>query len=317
MNDDYIKEKQLSNLPKSVPIDALKFLIPKTETSICKIELNEGGHGTGFFCNITKGWNTIKVIMTNHHVLNEEDISIGKKIVFSLNNDKIFYDINIDKSRKTYTNKQYDITIIEIKQNDNLDKIDFFDIDKRIFNENPNEIFKNEQIYLLHYPKGNRMEYSMGLIKDIKDDNFTIRHLCDSACGSSGAPIINTINFQVIGIHKGAPIGNNNWNLGTLLKEPIENFNNDENENYIKESDNIEIKKENIEKVQNDNITIEKVKEKNKKEYITENYKFKKEKENIEKVQNNNIKNAKENRQKDKNDNIKIEKEKKIIKKNI
>ena len=224
MNDDYIKEKQLSNLPKSVPIDILQFLIPKMERSICKIRLNEGRYGTGFFCNITKDWNTIKVIMTNNSVLNEEDISIGKKIIFSLNNDKIFYDIKIDESRKIYTNIKYNITIIELKQKDNLDKIDFFDIDERIFNENPNEIFKNEQIYLLHYPKGDRMEFSVGLIKDIKDDNFTIRHLCDCDWGSSGAPIISSLNFQVIGIHKEAPIRNNNWNLGTLLKEPIEKF---------------------------------------------------------------------------------------------
>ena len=68
MKDDYIKEKELSNLPKSVPIEVLKFLIPKIETCICKIKCNEGGQGTGFFCNITNGWNTIKVFMTNNNV---------------------------------------------------------------------------------------------------------------------------------------------------------------------------------------------------------------------------------------------------------
>ena len=70
-------------------------------------------------------------------------------------------------------------------------------------------------------------------------------------------------------ILEGGAEGTKNYNLGTLLKEPIENFNNDENENYkkiyTKENNNIEIEKENMEKVQNDNITIEKVKENNNK----------------------------------------------------
>ena len=77
-------------------------------------------------------------------------------------------------------------------------------------------------IYLLHYPKGNKMQYSIGLIKNI--DDYTIRHLCDSSGGSSGAPIINSMNFQVIGIHKGGA-ERGNYNLGTLLKEPLLNFN--------------------------------------------------------------------------------------------
>ena len=58
------------------------------------------------------------------------------------------------------------------------------------------------QIYLLHYPKGNKMEYSVGLIKNINEDNYTIRHSCDTNSASSGCPIINSINFQVFGILK-------------------------------------------------------------------------------------------------------------------
>ena len=233
-NDDYIKEKTLVNMPKAIPFEALDILSPKAKTNICKIKCNDGANGTGFFCNIPYEYNIIlKVLMTNNHVLNKEDLSIGKKIKFSINNDKIFYEIEIDE-RKIYTNENYDITIIEIKESDKLDKIGFFDIDDRIFNENSNEIFGNMQIYLLHYPKGNKMEYSVGLIKDIdQNDNYTIRHLCDSSDGSSGGPIINSINFQVIGIHKGGARGAKNFNLGTFLKEPLEKFKNKTKSIYI------------------------------------------------------------------------------------
>ena len=68
------------------------------------------------------------------------------------------------------------------------------------------------------------MECSSGLIKEIEEDGYTIRHLCDSNTGSSGGPIINSLNFQIIGIHKGAPKNEQNYNLGIFLKKPIKEF---------------------------------------------------------------------------------------------
>ena len=196
-SEDYIKENELANMPKSISFEILKIIIPKTETCICKIECIDGGHGTGLFCNIPYGWNILKALMTNNHVLSKDDISIGKKIIFSINNEMIYYEIKIDESRKNYTNEKYEITIIELKENHNLEKIQFLDIDSQIFKEDPYTIFINKQIYLSHYPKGKQMEYSMGLIKNIDEDNYTIRYLCDSNSGSSGGPIINSANFQL------------------------------------------------------------------------------------------------------------------------
>ena len=238
-DESYQKEKELSQNPRSIPFESLEILIPKAKTCICKIKCSKGGYGTGFFCNIENDFNVyMKVLMTNNHVLNQEDILQGKLIIFSLNNDNTYYEIQIDESRKKYTSDVYDITILELKESDKLDKIDYFDIDKRIFNENPNEIFKNVEIFLLHYPKGNKMEYSIGLIKSVHENNYTLRHTCDSNFGSSGAPIINAINFQVIGIHKGGA-DKGNYNLGTILKEPLEKFkvsNNINNESVITEN---------------------------------------------------------------------------------
>ena len=95
-NEDYIRENELANIPKSIPLEILKIIIPKTETFICKIECNDGGHGTGFFCNIPYGWNILKTFMTNNHVILKDYISIGKKIIFSINNEMIYYEIKID-----------------------------------------------------------------------------------------------------------------------------------------------------------------------------------------------------------------------------
>ena len=99
---------------------------------------------------------------------------------------------------------------------------------------------------MLHYPKGIKKEISFGIIQSITEDEDrkTIYHLCDSNAGSSGSPIINRKNFQIIGIHKGAPTGSQNYNLGTLLKEPIEKFNeeikmNKNNNNNVENIDEI------------------------------------------------------------------------------
>ena len=202
LGENYILEKKLNNKPESISYEKMQILCQKMETCICKIKCNNGT-GTGFFCNIQYGnWNNIiKVLMTCNHVLNEDDIKMNKKIIFSINNGKQHHEIIIDKSRKSYTNKEYDITIIEIKEKDNIDKNSFFDIDNEIFKNNSCEMFKQKNIYLLHYENG-EMKFSVGLIQNINNDNYIISHSCNSNEGSSGGPIINSNTFQVIGVHK-------------------------------------------------------------------------------------------------------------------
>ncbi len=129
----------------------------------------------------------------------------------------------IDEKRKIYTNDKYDLTIIEIKKEDGLKNDSFFEIDNRIFNNNK-KVFIKQSIYLLHYPKGKEMKWSNDLIKTIYEDNYTIEHFCDTSEGSSGAPLISSINYKVIEIHKGGGKGGMQYNLGTLLKEPILEF---------------------------------------------------------------------------------------------
>ena len=224
----------------------IKVLKGFSKTHICKINCKDGSYGTGFFCNIPFGWNNyLKVLMTSNHILNEKDIQPGQTINFSIDNDFKKYSIIIDNNRLTYINKSFDVTIIETKKYDKINEKSFFDLDKQIFQENAYSILKNNQIYLLHYPKGNEMEISPGIIQNITIDNTKIEHLCSSSGGSLGAPLINKNTHQVLGIHKGEK--GKKYNIGTLLKEPIEKFKeeiktkNIDIEKYIQENENIEI----------------------------------------------------------------------------
>ena len=221
---DYIPEKNIEGQAKAVHDKTLLNLVQKR---ICKIKCSEG-NGTGFFLNINIDEFDyslrVRALITNRHVLNEDDIKPGKKISFSLNNDEEKYEIEIGKERKIYTSEIYDVTIIEIKDEDKLNKDSFFEIDDNIYN--PNHNFNNKLIYLLYYPKGKGMLFQQGSIKnvDVKEKNYEIEYLCDSNSddGSSGGPLINSIDYKVIGIDKGA--SKSNFNCGTLLKEAIIEF---------------------------------------------------------------------------------------------
>ena len=264
LNQNYIKEKDLHNASEPVSIDILKTIIEQTEKSICKIKCSEEGSGTGFFCVIPfpDKFNLLPVLITNNHVLQKKDISKGKIIKFSLNNEKQFFEISIDSSRKAYTNEKYDITIIEIKKTDNLNVNDFLEIDENIYKDNLNDTYKQKSVYLIYYPYGKKASYSNGVIKSINEDNYNIEHLCPTKPGASGCPIINLYNNRVMGIHKGADI--KNWNVGTFIKDPITKFyeeNNKKKENKINEIEKDKEKEQNNNKKENNEMNG---KEKNK-----------------------------------------------------
>ena len=100
------------------------------------------------FCKIPfpNEFNLLPVLITNNHVLDKEDIMAGKKCEFSLNNDKLNFQIFFHNNRKTYTNKEYDITIIELKLNDDgLKGYSFLEYDDNIFIDDPKKYIKKRQ----------------------------------------------------------------------------------------------------------------------------------------------------------------------------
>ena len=217
-----IKEAHFDNYAESMTPEQMEKALFQMKYSICKIELESNKYGTGFFCQIKipNSMNYIYVMITNNHVLGENELALYKKISFTMNNGEYSDSIYIDGSRNIYTDIDKDVTIIEI---DNKSFIKFLDIDEDIYKENPNKYFKNISVYIIHYEKGKKTKFSNGLIKCIEEDDYTIRHICPTEHGSSGSPILNLNNYKVIGVHKGTKEGKN-WNLGTILKSPIDDF---------------------------------------------------------------------------------------------
>jgi len=221
---DFKQEKLIEEQPIPVSIDGTKKILFQMENYICKIYLKNGEKGTGFFCKIPFNDDILPVLITNNHVLKENDIKDNNIIEISIN--KEVKEIKIDNLRKKYTNsdKNIDITIIEIRPN--KDGIyNYLELDENDINEDEKNIeleYKKKSIYILHYPKG-KLNVSYGLINNIID-NKRINHYCRTEEGSSGSPILSLETFRVIGIHYGSS-QTNKMNYGTFIKYAIDLFN--------------------------------------------------------------------------------------------
>ena len=139
----------------------LKVLEQLKKNVICKIiKEDQKNIGTGFFCNIPYSEQSCKkpVLITNNHIINEKDLEINKELRITLDDDKIEKILKINKQRKTFTNKDIDVTIIEIIPSiDEIYTNNFIEIDQNAFNDNYKEIYefkKYNTIYILQYPKG-------------------------------------------------------------------------------------------------------------------------------------------------------------------
>ena len=221
--DSYTPEIQPKNQPKLLKKfqeEKMKF---QSKRSVCKI-ISQKGSGTGFFCKIPnfEGNKELKTLMTNNHVLNLEDIAPDKKIKLTLDDCSVSKIITIDTKRKVYTNGKYDITIIEIKETDNLSYVNYLEVDNIINKPIEDKSFKNFDIYVMHYPGGTEVLYNTGVIQSAEiEGKCTVNHLCATKFGSSGSPLCNLSSFKVLAIHKGGH-KTKDINVGTMLKKPID-----------------------------------------------------------------------------------------------
>ena len=160
-----------------------------------------------------------------------------------------------------YTNKDFDITIIEIKEKDNIKN--YLELDENIISSlknnkdnNNNNDYEDKTLYIIQYPEG-ELSVSYGILNNTcLDKKYDFNHLCSTNKGSSGSPILNIINNKIIGIHKKS--GNKNFNKGTFLNYPIKefirlNYNNKNHKseiinNKLDEDNKIDIKDNNKEK---------------------------------------------------------------------
>jgi hypothetical protein len=202
-----------------VTIDETQKIMKQMTNCICKI--NTGRiYGTAFFCKVRFVDNSsLNVLMTSYSLIDENYLKENKEINLLLNDNSTKI-IILDKKRKIYTDKNYNLTLIELRNKDNIN--DFFHIDDYLLSEEKHKNFyENKQIYILHYLNMGKPSVSYGFLTELNDSE--IKHTCLIKSGSFGSPILNFSNNKIIGISKEQ---NENLNLGTFLRLPIKEFKN-------------------------------------------------------------------------------------------
>jgi len=171
--DEIIREEHIKGRPESISIHKMKKIMEQMNNSICKIEKDQAT-GTGFISIIPfpDKFNQLPVLFTCNHVLNNNELKIGRIIKLIFNQKEI--SIKLSESRKIYTSdeNEYDTTIIELKQGE-YNKNDLLEIDDDIYKEGQlDDIYKQSSVYIIHYPMGIEPKYSLDVIKSIDVQNI-------------------------------------------------------------------------------------------------------------------------------------------------
>ena len=218
----------LNGFPIPVSFKKTEIILEQMKNCICKIK-----DGTGFFCYIPFKNKKFPVLITSAVIIDEEYIKNNDIIKIKFK-DSLVEIKDLKKNRIIYTNNNivYPITIIEIKEEDNINN-KFLELDDDLFKDySEKNIYIGSSIYILQnirqfydetLPYEESPFVSYGYLKNISiDRNATLIHLCSTENGSIGSPILNLLNNKVIGIHEGAK--KKNFNYGHLLNNPIKDF---------------------------------------------------------------------------------------------
>ena len=156
--EDCTKEKFIRTSPDPVSFEGTQNILNQMNNCVCRIYNN--GEGTGFFTKIPYKKKLFSALITNNHVISINDIINNKLITLYLNNDKKERSIKLDNNRLRYTNEKLDITIIEIKDKDNINNkylelddniIDYFELEEKEDPNYLNNIYSNKSIYIINY----------------------------------------------------------------------------------------------------------------------------------------------------------------------
>ena len=221
----------MENYPEAVTKQCTKIILEQMNNSFYKINEKEGNFDIGYFCHIKSQIKIIPVIIINKFLTKEEFDK--NTITISTNNG-----IKIIKlGDKKYRNKNYNITILEVKELKDYN-LNFLVIDDLIYEEDQEILLEKKSIYIIQTRNIKDISVSYGLIKNRSQSNL----FYTGCLISKGSPIFNLSNNKIIGIHENK---SNYYNHGILLKFLINEFVNKTKKkkeiNYFKVNNEINI----------------------------------------------------------------------------
>jgi hypothetical protein len=158
-----VKKDRIYYGGKPIPLTKINHI----GQAVCQILLSLNKSGSGFLVNIPlSDSENIQGLITNNHVLNEENLENGKKIEFKISNvtnsDQISFFLN--SSRFRFTDKDLDVTFIEVFSEDfNLHLV------KPVFLDVCEKVEFHSLHYILQYPEGQSLSYNPGTVLELKN----------------------------------------------------------------------------------------------------------------------------------------------------
>ena len=141
----------MENYPKPVTKETHKKILDYLDNSIYQIKGRDDKYGIGFFCSVKCHGKKVSVLITNYRIINENyfqnydyiDVLIHQKL------------IRIEFNLIYYFNKQLDLSVIEIKENE---KLKILELDEDIYKEESEMYINKESIYIIN---SNSVSYSI------------------------------------------------------------------------------------------------------------------------------------------------------------
>ena len=84
MNPKTIMQKYIEDYPIPITAERTEIILYQMKNCICKIHMDDGSKGTGFFCKIPypNKDHLLSVLVTNNHVINDSHLGNDKKYLF-------------------------------------------------------------------------------------------------------------------------------------------------------------------------------------------------------------------------------------------
>ena len=226
------KKSQFPKDKKSpIQFNSILFdIILEAKKALCKIFVSYGNEcilGSGFFMKVD---DSKKYLVTVNHLIPKQD-EPNRIIEFKLHNKKkIQLDLNV-RENKFFLEK--DITLIEIKDSDNISK----DVKFLFYDTNyiyGYKIYKDAYVFSIYNEYNEELSIRTGKIFGIH--KFEFEHNISVTAGSSGIPIMllnkDSKEIPVIGIHCRQNYLTH-FNIGTFIGEIFKDDNENKNQKCV------------------------------------------------------------------------------------
>lgn len=189
-------EKVIKGAPPFCPMSS----ILKSNNSTCKIICMDWT-GTGFFVSlpIIKCGNRLCGLVTNNHVLPQEQLLNGQNFQLIFDANQRHQTIHLSENRFRFTCQLLDITFVEFSPEELPSEVSFLSPSESITE-------KNTYAFITQHPLGGCCALAQGYVKKIW--GFDLEHKISTEPGSSGSPLVDN-DGNVIGIHKAGVISKN------------------------------------------------------------------------------------------------------------